>query len=251
MANSDDTSSSFGSVSGRHQGSSRTFYVGIFLYLVSFFLPSVRYEGQFAPGWWCAFAALFAWTTGGLVNAAYQLGVRLTIFGCLLNLLAIAYVSLRLSRRALPTRLTVALTVLACIPPMWLSIYLLDAPPYFGHAAWISALVLMIFEDVSVLGRRNVLRIAAATASFALGLVCHGVIISRDPLAQGPSVWGLTVERSIFAGEPILWGLFREFPSKTDFHPLYFFASLLIDFMTWLVILFVTSKMMRVFSTAK
>jgi hypothetical protein len=128
---------------------------------------------------------------------------------------------------------------------MWLSLYLLDAPPYLGHAVWISGLLLMSFGDISVLGRRRLLPIAFFTVSFALALISHGVIISRDPLAHGPSWCGFTLERNRFAGEPMVWGLFREFPSQPDFRPASFFLSLLIDVMSWLAVLLCTSGLMQ------
>jgi hypothetical protein len=51
------------------------------LYLISFFLPAVLFEDHFLSGWRCAFLTLRAWLTGGLVDPAYQLGARLSIFG--------------------------------------------------------------------------------------------------------------------------------------------------------------------------
>ncbi len=223
------------------------FHSGLVLYLVSFFLPAVWATDHYTPGWACAYLALTVWTTNGWVKAAYQLGVRLTIFGGLINLLAIAYAALRQWRCAPKGRFTIAAALLVCMPPMWLSLYLLDAPPYLGHAAWISGLVLMIFGDIWVLGRRRLLLVASVIVSFALALVCHGVIISRDPLAHGPSLWGFTVERNPFAGEPIVWGLFRDFPSRADFRPVSFFLSLLIDLMSWFAVLVFASKLMKKF----
>ena len=87
--------------------------------------------------------------------------------------------------------------------------------------------------------------------SFVLALMSHGIFISRDPLANGPTVWSFTLERNLFAREPILWGLFREFPSKTDFNSVLFFLSLFIDFMTWLVVLVAASRLMRTLCGSK
>lgn len=221
------------------------FYLGLFLYLISFFLPAVWFADHFASGWICAYLTLGVWLTSGFGDLAYQWGVRLTIFGGLINLLAITYAILTLPRRLAPkARFIVAVAVVTCMPPMWLSLYLLDSPPYVGHVAWIIGLLLMIFGDISVLGRRRLLRIAIVMLSFVLALVTHGVIISRDPLAQGPSLWGFTLERNHLSGEPILLGLFREFPSKTVNH-VSLFLSLLIDCMTWLIVLVAVSKLIQ------
>jgi len=245
MATSDRTFSSLVTLPSRHHEPSKTFYFGAVLYLVSFFLPAVWQFDHFVSGWGCAYLTVGVWTTSGFVNATYQLGVRLTIFGGLINLLAIAYAVLRQLRRYPRGRLTIALALVGCMPPMWLSLYLLDAPPYLGHAAWISGLLLMIFGELYVLGRRRLLLIAFVTVSFVLALVSHGVIISRDPLAHGPSWWGFTLERNRFAGEPMVCGLFREFLSQTDFRPDSFFLSLLIDVMSWLVVLLCASGLMQ------
>jgi hypothetical protein len=246
MAVPEKAGSSLDALPDPNYKSSKTFYFGVVLYLVSFFLPAVWLDHFFVPGWACAYLALSVWATDGFVNAGYQLGVRLTIFGGLINLLAITYAVLRQLHRTPRGRLTVALALVACMPPMWLSLYLLDAPPYLGHAAWISGLLLMIFGDAWVLGRRRLLLIASFAVSYVLALVSHGVIISRDPLAHGPSLWGFTLERNPFAGEPMLWGLLREFPSQNQFNPIPFFLSLSVDWLSWLVILLAASKLMHV-----
>jgi hypothetical protein len=220
-------------------------YLGLILYLISFFLPAVWVIDHFVSGWRCAFLALGVWLTTGSIDPEYQLGVRLTIFGGLINILAIACAVLSLLRSAPRARLIIALAVVTCIPPMWLSIYLLSAPPYVGHVAWIVGLLLMIFGDISLLGRKRLLRIGVVVSSFLLALVVHGVIISRDPLAQGPNLWGFTLERSRLSGEPMLWGLFREFPSKTSVDLAPFFLAVLVDFITWLVVLVIVSKLIQ------
>lgn len=124
------------------------FYLGIALYLISFFLPSLWNGQGYATGWRCAVLALAVWGTNGWVDAGYRLGVRLTIFGSLINLFAIAYAVLRFFRRAPKARLRLALAILACMPPVWLCLYFLSAAPYVGHAAWIVGLLLAIFGDV-------------------------------------------------------------------------------------------------------
>lgn len=227
---------------GRERASSRMFYFGSVLYLISFFLPSVSYLDRFVPGWWCAYMTLAVWTTSGFGNSGFQLGVRLTIFGALINLLAIAYIIL--TGHAPRARSFIALALLACMPPMWLSLYFLGSSPYIGHAAWIVGPLLMMFGDIRVLGRKKLLRIAAIFLSFVLALLTHGNIMSRDPLAQGPSLWGFTFERNRFAGEPIVLTLFRQFP-PADANPVFVVVSLLIDSAIWLVFLVATAKLIQ------
>ena len=250
MAASLNQASSLDSIPSGHEVS-RLFYFGLIVYSISFFLPALWFTDHFAEGWGCAYLALGVWLTNGFVDPGYQLGVRLTIFGGLINLLAITYAVLTLLRRAPKARLTVALAVVICMPPTWLSIYLVDAPPDVGHAAWITGLLLMIFGDISVLGRKRMLRIVALTSSFVLALVIHGVILSRDPLAQGPRLWGFTLERNSFSTEPMLWELFSEFPSKANLDLVHFFLSLLVDFVTWLVVLVSVSKLIQRLWAAK
>jgi hypothetical protein len=101
----------------------------------------------------------------------------------------------------------------------------------------------LIYALVS--GRKTLLRKVVVPFSVVLALLTHGFIISRDPLAQGPSLAGVTLERNPFAAAPILVGLFREFPSQTSANPLTLCLSLLVDSMTWLVALFAASRLIR------
>jgi hypothetical protein len=124
------------------------FYAGLAIYCVSFFLPSVWVYDHFLPGWKCAYLALIAAGTNAAMVQPYDTGVRLTLFGGVMNPLMIAYVVMRSLNSGLKARLTIALSILVCVPPMWLSLYLMGHRPYFGHAAWIAGIGLMILGDI-------------------------------------------------------------------------------------------------------
>jgi hypothetical protein len=247
MDYSEKISSDIGALPVRTHGSSKVFYCGIVLYLVSFFLPAVwsMDMDHFLPGWRCAFATLFVWMgSGRVVDGGYQLGVRLTISGALINLLAAAYIVLMMpSPRGPKARLAIAVALLACMPLMWLSVYFLGASPYVGHAAWIVGLLLMICGDIRLLGHKRLLRITVAISSFVLALVSHGFSISSDPLASGPTLWGFTAERNRFSGEPLFLDLFRGLAPKTHANPISVCLSLLIDCVIWFVVLVAVSKL--------
>jgi len=125
------------------------FKPGLILYLTSFFLPAVWFVDHFLWGFNCALLSLTLWRTDGLIES-YQLGVRLTIFGGVINPLAVTYAVLRISDSYRWMRLVIAFAVLLCVPPMWVFLYLVSAPPFIGHAAWICGVLLMISDDIKL-----------------------------------------------------------------------------------------------------
>jgi hypothetical protein len=65
---------------------------GLATYIISFFLPAVWWDAGYHPGWVCALLALFVWKDNFPgANASHNLGVKLTLFGGLINLLAVSY----------------------------------------------------------------------------------------------------------------------------------------------------------------
>ena len=136
---------------------SEIFYVGLGLYVLSFFLPVFR-DGMGSKeisGWRCALGALYVWgmdlgpNTIPWLNAGY----RLAGFGGLVNPLAIVYVFLRILGVAVTARRVLAGSILICIALTWLSLSILcggDALcPYVGHVAWICGLLLIISDTIT------------------------------------------------------------------------------------------------------
>ena len=133
------------------------FYIGLGLYVLSFFLPVFRDKvgSKEISGWRCALGALYVWgmdlgpNTIPWLNAGY----RLAGFGGLVNPLAIVYVFLRIFGVAVTARRVLAAGVLICIALTWLSLSILCAEdalcPYLGHAAWVGGLLLMISDTIT------------------------------------------------------------------------------------------------------
>ena len=122
---------------------------GLALYVIGFFLPATWGDGAYHPGWTCALLALFVWQDDFPgATARYNLGVKLSIFGGLINLLAVAYFLLRILGQTPRTQRAAAWAILSCMPPMWISLYLMRETPTIGHAVWIAGLLLMIFDDI-------------------------------------------------------------------------------------------------------
>ena len=115
---------------------------------------------------------------------------------------------------------------------------------FFGTDASCWFVVLTLIYAL-VFGRRSLLQKVVVPFSVVLALLTHGFIISRDPLGRGPSLGGFTLERNPFGGAPLLVGLFREFPSQTSANPVSLGLSLLVDAMTWLVVLVAASRLIR------
>jgi hypothetical protein len=122
----------------RRKRPTTTFYFGVGLFLLSFFLPAIRTEfsDRDAPGWICAWMAFF-----GLDNKEVN---GLAVFGGLLNPIAIAYTVLRIRDRAPDTRFFLAGAILAFIPLTWLSLIVMHLGISIGHVAWIAGLILII-----------------------------------------------------------------------------------------------------------
>ncbi len=122
---------------------------GLATYTLSFFLPALRSDNRYTPGWGCAFMAMWVWNDDFPgATAGYNLGVKLTIFGGLINLLAIAYVLLRIFGQTPRTQKAVAWAILICMPPMWISLYLIGEVPSIGHVIWIAGLLLTVYDDI-------------------------------------------------------------------------------------------------------
>ena len=112
------------------------FYVGIGIFVVSFFLPAVNGLVDL-DGFACAWFSLFALQDGMSVSA-------LAFFGGLINPIAIAYVVLRILGRAPRVRSALATTILFFIPITWLSLAPSSYRIEIGHIAWIAGILLMI-----------------------------------------------------------------------------------------------------------
>ncbi len=122
---------------------------GLATYIISFFLPAVWWDAGYHPGWVCALLALFVWKDNFPgANASHNLGVKLTLFGGLINLLAVAYFLLRIFGQTPRSQRAAAWAILGCMPPMWISLYLIGAIPSIGHVIWIAGLLLMVFDDI-------------------------------------------------------------------------------------------------------
>jgi len=114
------------------------FYVGIGIFVVSFFLPAVNLNGLgVLDGFACAWLSFFALQDGKSVST-------LACFGGLINPIAITYVVLRILGRAPRVRSALATTILFFIPITWLSLALASYRIEVGHIAWITGILLMI-----------------------------------------------------------------------------------------------------------
>jgi hypothetical protein len=117
------------------QSKPATFYLGLGLYVFSFFLPAVESFARM-PGWMCAYMALIAWPNEHL---------WLCLFGGIINPLILVYIFLRFRDNAPQgLRAISALSVLACVPLAWLSLSDLGAAIRVGHVFWIAGLPLIL-----------------------------------------------------------------------------------------------------------
>ncbi len=127
--------------------SNALFYIGIGIFVVSFFLPAVNAYGLDFDGFACAWLSLFALQDGMSVSA-------LAFFGGLINPIAITYVVLRILGRAPSVRRILSTTILFFIPITWLSLAFTPYGIKIGHVIWISGLMLVIsWSDLGHLPR--------------------------------------------------------------------------------------------------
>lgn len=168
---------------------------GLAIYIISFLLPAVWNDGGYHPGWSCALLALFVWRDDFPgATARYSLGVKLTIFGGVINLLVIAYFLLRIFGQTPRTQKAAAWAILGCLPPMWVSLYLMGAIPSIGHAAWIVGILLMVFEDIREFDINEVLQRVAFLICGLMTFPLANVYWSFQQAAvTGTSSWSLFV----------------------------------------------------------
>lgn len=122
----------------KFQTNSAFFYLGIGLYVASFFLPAVDPSNFVVlPGWACAWFSLFALEDGRTMSALF-------FFSGLINPIAIVYILLRILGRAPRVRSGLASAVLLFAALTWLSLVFMQYRIKIGHFAWISGLLLMI-----------------------------------------------------------------------------------------------------------
>lgn len=114
---------------------SASFYLGLGLYVFSFFLPAVDQPSPM-PGWMCAYLSLWAW---------FNKQLWLCLFAGIINPLVLAYVVLRFRDRAPRACKILALAVLGCIPVTWLFLSSMELGIRVGHVVWIASLFLMLF----------------------------------------------------------------------------------------------------------
>ncbi len=148
MTTLDAAPSSLHDVSGERE-SPKLFWSGLALYVISFCLPAVRWVTGRMPGWSCAWLSLFVWANKSVPGspAKHNLGVRLTVFGGLINLLAITYFLLTIFGQTPRTQRATAWAILGCMPPMWASLYLIGAIPSVGHVVWIGGFLNCLSDD--------------------------------------------------------------------------------------------------------
>lgn len=121
--------------SNRPRSTPAAFYLGLFLYVISFFLPALDALEKGMKGWFCAYCAAIMWP---------QEHLWLALFGAIINPLALLFIGMRLSGRAPRARRTIAFLILACLPLTWLSLTDLDARIRVGHVVWVAGLLLML-----------------------------------------------------------------------------------------------------------
>jgi hypothetical protein len=126
-------------------------WLGVMVYLASFFLPAVivtRYS-ESIPGWGCALLALSppfnpkAWTLSGLLLLAIGL----------INPMVLAYLYLRVRQKGGRLRRRIAIVALVLIPPTWIFLAIEHMAVDIGHVAWIAGLLMMLGHE-AILGRR-------------------------------------------------------------------------------------------------
>jgi hypothetical protein len=131
---------------------SAVFYIGLLLYVLSFFLPAVDfYDSGHLAGWMCAWMAFY-----GLVVPNVSL---LAVFGGLINPAAVTYILLQVRNRAPRACFALSAAILLFIPITWLSLILMHLRIWVGHVVWITGLLLMIewhkFRMEAIAGMRT------------------------------------------------------------------------------------------------
>jgi hypothetical protein len=143
------------------------FKIGLLIYFASFFLMAVGHSdglGRPAPGYYCAFVALFlSWTTtplshgGPFENRSFEyLAVLVT---GLINPFLIVYLILIFRERNFQLARVLRVIVPLMIPFSWVVFHYESFYPREGHILWITGILLILFSAVNqVPSGRGVIR---------------------------------------------------------------------------------------------
>jgi hypothetical protein len=137
------------------------FWIGLLIYILSFFLPAVdgpRVNSGPAFGYFCAFYSLFlplgqfkAWMEGD-TTAFGRTEMLCMAVGGMINIVFLVFVLLVLIKRVKLTTGVVRVfrfVVLAMIPFGWITFHFEKLYPLEGHVLWIMGMLLVLFSDRS------------------------------------------------------------------------------------------------------
>ncbi|MGB6974176.1 MAG: hypothetical protein WBD67_05790 [Terracidiphilus sp.] len=134
-------------------------WVGLILYVVSYFLPAVRTvdfgtsNGGFLPGYFCAFISM-VWGVAGFIpgvglTAEGQRFFRMLLLPGLTNPLLLVYFCLPVSKRVARVRRWIGGLVLVCMAWSWIFFLVYrDYIPAVGHYLWVIGLVMIVGPDL-------------------------------------------------------------------------------------------------------
>jgi hypothetical protein len=157
---------------------SKGLYVGVGLYLLSFFLPAVVDVGGPMRGWVCAWLSLWAWSLREPSSAVPLAGSVLAFFGGLINPLAILYAVLRGRNKAHRLRSFLHNAILLCIPFTWLSLLVLHMGVRVGHVLWITGLLMMTLSEAATRHDFRFTRYTSVFAVLVLGLCGYHWVVT-------------------------------------------------------------------------
>lgn len=148
-------------------------YLGLSLFLASFFLPAV---GNLA-GFDCAWFAMISWKPDEQIS-------RLALFGGWLNLQVLLLFFLSRLRMALRLRALLTVTILFSIPMTWFAIHRMgearmDMDLKIGHFLWIFGILLIVFPNLPSAYSIQFGRWLGAAAAAIVALMSVPLLIAR------------------------------------------------------------------------
>lgn len=131
----------------------RLFWVGLLLYVASFFLPTfVDSFSEPTPGWWWALAAIalpISWRLTaiqpGHAFANSTLAYESLIVGGLINPVFLAAVAVRLFTQYRLAFAALKVSVVAMIVFSWIALADMLLVPREGHVAWVAGMLIALF----------------------------------------------------------------------------------------------------------
>lgn len=166
-------------------------YLGLILFVISFFLPAVGSFGGFDSAMWAIIT--MPWQHDDKISS-------LAAFGGWLNPEVFLFFCLSVARRGRRLRSLLTVTILFSIPMTWIAIHRMDEagmamyPLRVGHFFWITGILLIVLPELPFAFRFVLTRWLAVSAALVIAVISFPILVGltmRPPSASDDTLYDL------------------------------------------------------------